>query len=168
MVDFVLLTAVTIYLWREARVKRTDSGTIYGPTYLVAVGSLLILADPTRHVLQDLQLWHAPMYISNCPVRALQIPERSCSQNSDCGSHDCGDGYFSVHAGEDCFTCWQDTGMCSEGAETFRCLSKWGWMLTIVSTYLGFSLFFAGVLWNSFPVFQRIARQWKQILSEQR
>ena len=167
LVDFILLTAVTIYLWREAILKRSNHSWVYGPTYLVGMGAILILADPTRHVLQDWHLWHAPMYISNCPVRALQIPQRTCIQNSDCGSHDCGGGFFSVHPGEDCFTCWEDSGMCSEGAETFGCLSTWGWLFTIVCTYLGFLLFFVGVLWNSSSVFERIARQWKQILSEQ-
>lgn len=168
-IDVVLLSAVTIYLWNESTKRQSSSHVgVYGPTYLVLLGSILILADPTRHVLQDLHYWHAPMYISGCPMRALQIPQRSCAASSDCGSHDCGDGYFSAHPGEDCFTCWEDTGFCSEGAETFRCLSKFGWFFTVFCTYSGFALFFVGVLWNSSAVLERIANQWKRIRSGRR
>ena len=134
---------------------------IYGPAYLVSLGSILILADPIRHVLQDLDyiIGGASMYIHNCPVRALQLPSRSCSIPNDCGSYHCGGVYYSVHPGEDCFTCWND-GMCSEGAETFRCLSIVGWLVTVVCTYVGFALFFAGVLWNS-KIIPKIVQKWK-------
>ncbi|CAJ1932434.1 unnamed protein product [Cylindrotheca closterium] len=127
------------------------------------MGSCLILADPIRHVLQDNEMWHAPMYISNCPVRALQQPIRACSQSSDCGAHDYGGGFFADEAGTDCFTCW-DNGMCSEGAETFRCLSTIGWVVTIFCSYIGFALFFTGVLWN-YDLVTKIRRKWKALTS---
>lgn len=41
----------------------------YGPTYLTAFASLLILADQVRHVLQDQGVWPAPgssQYRSDC------------------------------------------------------------------------------------------------------
>jgi len=125
----------------------------------VAVASVLILADPLRHVLQDLHVWKANMYVHGCPDRALQLPERACSVPQDCGMHDCGEGYYSVNPGEDCFTCWAD-GMCSEGAETFRCLSGIGWFVTVICTYVGFAIFFVGVLWNS-KLIPKIVRKWK-------
>ena len=174
-IDMVMLGLVTSFLWHEARSKRSGkfaSGSdstrslhslIYGPFYLVLLGSMLILMDPMRHVLQDLHFIGASMYIHGCPVRALQIPEQSCTVPQDCGSHDCGGGYFSTHPGEDCFTCWSD-GMCSEGAETFQCLSAVGWTVTVVCTYLGFALFFAGVLWNS-NLPSKIVTQWKILRS---
>jgi hypothetical protein len=166
-----MLGLVTGYLWYEACTKRQrrvmqaepsikqEHWIVYGPTYLVAMASLLILADPVRHVLQDLHYWKASMYIHGCPIRALQIPESTCSASEECGTHDCGGGYFSVHPGEDCFTCWYD-GMCSEGAETFRCLSWIGWLVTAFCTYVGFGLFFAGILWNS-SLLPKIAQKWK-------
>jgi hypothetical protein len=172
-IDLIMLTLVTGYIGYEACTKRRmrvlqqsslpqheQHWIIYGPTYLVALASLLILADPIRHVLQDLHYWKASMYMHGCPVRALQIPERTCSISSECGTHDCGGGYFSVHPGEDCFTCWQDSGRCSEGAETFRCLSAIGWLVTVVCTYVGFALFFVAVMWNS-NLLPKMAQKWK-------
>ena len=188
-IDLVMLAGVTAYIWYEGCTKRqrrasatsfSSSSTIattassfnppkshqkylivYGPAYLVSVASLLILADPIRHVLQDLHLIGASMYISGCPIRALQIPSKSCSVPEDCGSHHCGGAYYSVNPGEDCFTCWNDS-MCSEGAETFGCLSTVGWIVTVVCTYVGFSCFFVGVLWNS-KLIPKILRQWSAI-----
>lgn len=166
IVDVLLLGSVCGYFWYQAFTKRRGSHrTIYGPAYLVSFGSCLILADPVRHVLQDLHVWHAPMYIHACPIRALQSPERTCSQSSDCGLHSCGGGYYSDKPGTDCFTCWDD-GMCSEGAETFRCLSSIGWIVTIICNYVGFMLFFASVLWNS-NLRSKISRKWKALTSEQ-
>jgi hypothetical protein len=172
-IDLIMFTLVIGYIWYEACTKRRmrvlqqsslpqqqQHWIIYGPTHLVALASLLILADPIRHVLQDLHYWKASMYIHGCPVRAFQIPQGTCSISSECGTHDCGGGYFSVHPGEDCFTCWQDSGRCSEGAETFRCLSAIGWLVTVVSTYVGFALFFVAVLWNS-NLLPKMAQKWK-------
>ena len=177
-----MLVGVSAYMWYDVCTKRrvrqpqlsstaTSSSrgkqikhfNIYGPAYLVSIGSISILADPIRHVLQDLDYIGAAMYIHGCPVRALQIPTRTCSIPMDCGSHHCGGAYYSVHPGEDCFTCWND-GMCSEGAETFRCLSTVGWLVTVVCTYVGFALFFAGVLWNS-RIIPKIVRKWKILRS---
>lgn len=159
---------LSIYFWYLACTKHTRDSQqsmmkTYGPALLVTIGSCLILADPVRHVLQDMDLWHAPMYISNCPVRALQQPKRSCSEPSDCGAYDCGEGFFADHAGTDCFTCWKD-GMCSEGAETFRCLSTTGWVVTIFCSYIGFSLFFTGVLWN-YNLISKIRHKWRALTS---
>lgn len=160
VIDLVLLTAVTLYIVWEARRKRSAEACQYGPACMVAIGSLLILADPLRHVLNDRgTLTGAGMYIHNCPVRALQQPPNVCAISSDCGTHDCGNDYYSVNPGEDCYTCWTD-GMCSEGAESFRCLTTVGWIVTIVCTYIGFSLFFVGVLWNS-RLLPKMIEQWK-------
>jgi hypothetical protein len=168
IIDLVLLGFVCSYFWYQAYTKRRRSQppspwSIYGPAYLVTLGSCLILADPVRHVLQDLHVWHASMYIHACPVRALQLPNRSCTQPSDCGVNACGGGYFSEKPGTDCFTCWED-GMCSEGAETFRCLSTIGWVVTIFCNYVGFSLFLAAVLWSS-NLLPKINRKWKALTS---
>jgi len=161
-----MLGGVTAFIWYEACHKRQSISApkriIYGPAFLVSVASILILADPVRHVLQDLHyLITASMYIHNCPVRALQIPERACTMSQECGAHHCGGAYYSVNPGEDCFTCWND-GMCSEGAETFTCLSGIGWFVTVICTYVGFAFFFIGVLWNSNLIY-KIATKWKNL-----
>mmetsp|Transcript_19018 Transcript_19018/g.47079 ORF Transcript_19018/g.47079 Transcript_19018/m.47079 type:complete len:179 (-) Transcript_19018:1911-2447(-) len=173
VVDLILMGGLSTYFWYLAATKRQNSTrtrtakkwmNTYGPALLVTIGSCLILADPIRHVLQDKHMWHAPMYIKNCPVRALQQPIRTCSQPSDCGVHDCGGGFFADQAGTDCFTCWEDDGICSEGAETFRCLSTIGWVFTIFCSYIGFALFFTGVLWN-YDLVSKIRRKWSALTS---
>lgn len=183
IVDLILLGGLSTYFWYLASTKRnqnysttaittaiaittatTKLRNTYGPALLVTIGSILILADPIRHVLQDKHMWHAPMYIPNCPVRALQQPIRTCSQPSDCGAYDCGGGFFFAdQAGTDCFTC-DDAGMCSEGAETFRCLSTIGWVVTIFCSYIGFALFLTGVLWN-YDLVTKIRRKWRALIA---
>lgn len=192
VVDIIMLGFVTSFLVYEAHTKRkprfapndanddnkdsNDTTTdrqirrrhwlIYGPVYLVLLGSILILIDPIRHILQDQHLIDprkSSMYIHGCPIRSPQLPEKSCRVSEDCGSHDCGGGYYSVHPGEDCFTCY-DGLQCSEGTETFRCLSLVGWLITVVCTYVGFTLFFVGVIWNS-NLHNKIATQWKVLRS---
>jgi hypothetical protein len=69
-IDLVMLVSVLIFIWYEARTKRrvynhTIFG-VYGPALLVSLASILIMADPIRHVLQDLNLIDAPMYKSKC------------------------------------------------------------------------------------------------------
>ncbi len=62
-----MLGGVTAFVWYEARAKqRFVGGSVYGPALLVFVASVLIMADPTRHVLQDLQLIGASMYKPHC------------------------------------------------------------------------------------------------------
>lgn len=110
-----MLGGVVAFVWYEARAKRRGiGGSVYGPALLVSVASILIIADPTRHVLQDLQIIGAPMYKPHCHM------------------------------------------------ETFACLSIIGWFVTVFCTYVGFALFFGGVLWNS-NIFDRIAKQWKDL-----
>lgn len=139
-----------------------DPYQTWGPTVLLLISSLLILADPIRHVLQDHHIWHAPMYLSECPIRAPQLPERACVVSSDCGAYDCGDGYYSPLPGQDCFSCF-DGIVCSEEKETYGCLTGIGWLVTIGCTYLGFALFFTAVLWNSSHVLVKLHREWKAL-----
>ena len=45
-----------------------------GPTYILSVASILILADQIRHVLQDTDIWPSPgsnMYLDNCHTTAF-------------------------------------------------------------------------------------------------
>mmetsp|Transcript_12977 Transcript_12977/g.37610 ORF Transcript_12977/g.37610 Transcript_12977/m.37610 type:complete len:131 (-) Transcript_12977:397-789(-) len=114
---------------------------MYGPTMMFVLASCLILADPTCHVLGDHgYLANASMFIPNCPIRRYQSPnKRSCHQSSDCGAYRCGgsNSYADEH-GQDCYTCYGDTNVCSKGKETFGCLSTIGWIITVGCTYLGF------------------------------
>ncbi|CAB9500054.1 expressed unknown protein [Seminavis robusta] len=159
-----MLVAVVLFVAYESS-KRASCK--YGPTILISVASLLILVDPTRHVLLDQTHWqyvhqYGGMYRHNCPVRALMLPPRECNVAADCGPYHCGGDFYAMAPHQDCFTCYdndEDTtssttttttgSMCSEGMETFACLSVTGWIVTIGMTYLGFALFIIGTLWNA-------------------
>jgi len=50
------------------KAPKTRTGThwqIYGPSYLTYIASILIMADLTRHVLQDLGIWTSDSWISS-------------------------------------------------------------------------------------------------------
>jgi len=142
----------------------------YGPTYLVVLASILILADQVRHVAQDLGLVHLAMYYSDCTFRNFENPDRVCNVSSDCGPYDCGGGFFAQHEGEDCFTCFGDSGRCSEEAETFACLTAIGWIVTVGMTYAGFALFFFAMFWNAnlATKLAKIRRKWKDLRAQQK
>ena len=153
----------------------------YGPTYIGVLGSLLVLADQVRHVVQDLGWWPSgpwpgsSQYISNCTVRLLLQPPRSCSANTDCGSYDCGRGFCSDGEGMPCYTCYPFTNasyitgdrFCSDNAETYACLSPVGWVFTVILTYLGFAFFFFATFWNANLIGKLIAirDQWRALRS---
>lgn len=129
----------------------------YGPTYLTIVSALLVMADNTRHVLQDTKVWPSgpwpgsSQYISECTTRAWKQPMKNCTVASDCGAVMCDDGKtFGAGDGTPCFECYQGDGMCSAGAsESIACLSAVGWVFTVGMTYSGFLLFFFASFWNA-------------------
>mmetsp|Transcript_12344 Transcript_12344/g.19460 ORF Transcript_12344/g.19460 Transcript_12344/m.19460 type:complete len:121 (+) Transcript_12344:671-1033(+) len=91
-------------------------------------------------------------YIVNCPIRSLSKPSTNCTASSQCGGIDCGDGSFSPEKGTACLRCATEgpySGFCTEGAETFGCLTPVGWIFTVGCTYLGFALFIFANLWNA-------------------
>lgn len=155
-IDVIMMAIVTLYLLHQSSKRQRASGCyyLYGPTLLVVVASLLILMDPIRHVLQDAHLWHAPMYIRRCPIRDMQLPATTCRNDHDCSCLD----------GQDCFSCY-DNQYCSEGRETFGCLSVYGWIFTIGTTYVGFGFFFFAVLWNAdiMGKIVKIQHQWQRL-----
>lgn len=56
----ILLTALCIYMWYGRRWRDRYVESVNGPLTLSIVASLLILADPIRHVLQHWNIWKAP------------------------------------------------------------------------------------------------------------
>jgi len=75
------------------------------------MASLLIMADLTRHVLEDTKVW--PPILSNGWGAAQYFESATCT------------------------------------TEVFRCLTKVGWIFTVVFTYAGFALLMFGTFWNS-------------------
>lgn len=57
---------VLIFLWREKDKRFGSHWEVFGPLYFSLAGGLLMLADPTRHVLTDKGVvnWH--MYKTGC------------------------------------------------------------------------------------------------------
>jgi len=132
----------------------------YGPTYLVTLAALMIMADQTRHVLQDLQIWKSAasgwmpgsaMYMDDCDAKVVSVPIWNCSDasNAQCGTIACGNGHYRVENGTTCRSCDVEHGVCVESAESFACLSTVGWVFTVALTYGGFLIFFFASFWNA-------------------
>jgi hypothetical protein len=54
-----MMILITAYTWYKSKDRWGTYWDRYGPLYLVAASSFLIMADPTRHILQDLHVWKA-------------------------------------------------------------------------------------------------------------
>ena len=72
----VVLTNLTQFVWQKASVKPGvhSHWQRYGPTYLLALATPLILADQVRHALQDANIWPQPsssMYQDDCDTSAF-------------------------------------------------------------------------------------------------
>jgi len=122
------MLAMTGYMaWSSRRRKKRTHCYQFGPTYLVAFASLLIMADLTRHVLEDTKVW--PSKMGNGWGSAQYIHSDSCT------------------------------------SEVFRCLTKVGWLFTVVFTYAGFALLIFGTFWNSNIVakLKLFRAKWRQL-----
>jgi hypothetical protein len=147
---------VFVYRQSERRARQPTHWLKYGPTYLTILATLLVMADNTRHVLQDVKVWPSgpwpgsSQYRPNCETRAWKVPSSPCNASKDCGSFDCGDGTYSAGAEAICYECYIGDGLCSAGAsESFACLSTVGWIFTVGLTYSGFLVFFFASFWNA-------------------
>jgi len=73
-----IMIALVIYIRYTAKNRYGSHWQMYGPTYLCAIASLMILADPTRHVLQDYNVWKAgpwpgsSQYRPGCPEESMK------------------------------------------------------------------------------------------------
>jgi len=59
VVTLVIMIALVIYIRYTAKNRYGSHCQVYGPTYLCIVAALMIMADLTRHVLQDADVWAA-------------------------------------------------------------------------------------------------------------
>lgn len=178
-VNFTVFASASFFLHRQSDRRKELGGhwLRYGPTYLAVLGALLVLADEVRHVSQDLGWWKpgpwpgSSQYVSNCTIRQLITPVRPCMVDSDCGTYDCGDGYYSDGPGLLCGTCYSagENWTCSTNAETYACLSPVGWAFTVCATYLGFVLFFVATFWNADLIGKLVAirEKWQALRSQQ-
>jgi hypothetical protein len=56
-----MMAGMTLYVWYHSRTRYGTHIQKYGPTYLMILASFLIMADLTRHVLEDLNWWPSKM-----------------------------------------------------------------------------------------------------------
>ena len=140
-VNLVVFTASIVFVFRQSsrRARQPTHWLRYGPTYLTGVAAGLIMADNTRHVLQDQEVWPkgpwpgSSQYREDCAVRQWQKPLANCTNSTECDS-----GYG----------CYPGDGMCSTNVESMACLSMIGWICTAM-TYSGFAVFFFASFWNA-------------------
>jgi len=57
IVTLVMMIAIVSYTAYHARTRDTPQWNKYGPTVLTALSSLLVLAEPTRHLFVDHAIW---------------------------------------------------------------------------------------------------------------
>lgn len=158
-VNLVVFAFSIVFVYRQSarRAHQRTHWLRYGPTYLTVVATLLVMADNTRHVLQDTKVWPSgpwpgsSQYLSDCSTRDWLNPVTNCTTHNDCGVLDCGNGTsFAAGPGKPCYECYIGDGKCSAGAsESFACLSAIGWIFTVAMTYSGFLLFFFASFWNA-------------------
>jgi len=168
----VLLFAFAFVLFQSKnRAAQPTHWLRFGPTYLTGLAAVLIMADPLRHILADEGIWKTGpwpgcgQYLADCAVRAMPDPAVACKENADCGAVACGGGFYSAAPGENCYTCYADSGECSKIAETFACLSPVGWVFTVGFTYAGFALFLSATLWNANLIakLDAVSSKWKAL-----
>jgi len=58
-----MMLALTIYVIYKSRTRWGTHWQKYGPTYLMCISTVLVMADPIRHLLNDYDLW--PGVLSN-------------------------------------------------------------------------------------------------------
>jgi len=54
-----MMLLITAYIVYKSKERWGSHWQVYGPLYLTAIGALFIMADPTRHILQDTGVWPA-------------------------------------------------------------------------------------------------------------
>lgn len=77
----VITVLLTTYFGFKSRKRKGTWWQRYGPTVLMALAVPLLMADLTRHELQDLGIWTGPssnMYRPHCKVRGLNALLYNC------------------------------------------------------------------------------------------
>eukprot|EP00899_Mesostigma_viride_P024730 jgi/Mesvir1/5441/Mv15500-RA.1 len=176
-VTLALLTNIAQYVYahRPTRPECAARGLGFwqrhGPLLLVLASVPLVMADLTRHVLQDSGYWpggpgrwSSSMYQSDptsvccgvgLPAGQACEPEDAAAGAAICHRPRSLGGYGHHH--------WWD---CSAERHSCQCeghvlcLTPIGWLFTIVCTYSGFACLMAGIFW-SLGLFHKLRSQWR-------
>jgi len=73
-----MMLCIIAYTAYKSRDRWGSHWERFGPLYLVSVSAVLVMADPTRHILQDVHVWEAgpnewssSMYRSGCSHESM-------------------------------------------------------------------------------------------------
>eukprot|EP01083_Nonionella_stella_P092348 258497_1 len=67
-----MMLMVNGFIWWSARKKRGPKCARYGPLVMTMVAAVLIMADLSRHVGQDLGWWAMPQYQPHCGSESVR------------------------------------------------------------------------------------------------
>jgi len=74
-VTLAIMIALIVYIRYTAKFRFGSHMETYGPTYLCLLAALMIMADLSRHVLQDADVWPAPgssQYRPDCHEESME------------------------------------------------------------------------------------------------
>lgn len=83
-ITLAILTNLSQFVFHGAKRRKKKGAShwqVYGPFYLTAIAVPLVMADLTRHVLQDSGLWNGPsshMYKPTARCQATDPPPSGC------------------------------------------------------------------------------------------
>lgn len=163
------------------RIRRRGFWQYYGPLMLTMLATPLVMADLTRHVFNDWNvwnwcgnnvdfprvnqtwndgcLWSSTQY--HCDVACCVLPEDLAPGVAALEPKD-GWPQLDLKPGEacECNDCMVDSG-----EENPKNLSVIGWIFTIFCTYLGFTLLAVGTMWNANLVkkLKEIRQRWREL-----
>lgn len=163
-----MMLLVWAFIFSKAKLRRQNVAAgwwhAYGPSTIVGVAAILIMAEPTRHILQDTGVWEECGANSVFP-RVNQTWNDGCTWSSsqykcekvcyveiydgDCGPNG---NYCSSKVdwgGNDVTTEDKECHCIDDSRESWSNLSTVGIIFTLTFTYLGFFLLTFGVMWNA-------------------
>ncbi len=188
----IMMGLVIGFIFTKSKLRAQLPGAswwhIYGPTVLVAVASLFIMAEPVRHIMQDVGAWKEcgdndafprvnQTWNDGCTWSSSQyhcdklcyVPGTWTGSCGDDGEGCAGDinlhDYLDDKGIEDLLASDVDDMCHCTDDESWANLSTVGWIFTFTLTYLGFIVLTSGVMWNADIVkkFQKIRSQYRAL-----
>lgn len=111
----------------------------HGPTWLCIIAVFLVMADLTRHVLQDADMWNPSCSGSDkvsCTAKGSQCKFEMVNKAGKATPNCYSDDFWNTGSGM------------YYGPDSDEVLSWTGVLFTIILTYLGFACLIVGVFWS--------------------
>lgn len=145
--NLAILTNILQFLY--GKTKQTRKGMPFprkwGPFFTLITAMLLLMADLTRHLVND-----------DWGTSCTELPDgssiRICSADGQC--QDAGPKYYEYCKSVPMLNMYSSTGLGG--------LSAYGWLFTVVCTWAGFICLFIGLCWAiNLPA--KLAAQWREL-----